>query len=480
MDDGTMSATRGGMGKDQLIRLRTAGGHQLLMNDSEEILYIGNANGKTWLEFTREGKILMFAENDISVRSQRSINLHADKDINMFAGGNIKMFANTSIQKQSATISLKATTALKEYGGTVEQKAGSTFKMIAGNEMGLGSGTELVCSSGMIYLNTKAAPDIVTPADIPSVKHKEPLLDGLKWVKDKGSRETTIPLDTMNPSHEPYSSHSSYSAGTPPVQQGVLVTGDGTVVKDSQGNPVATQGNVTPPPPGVGPSSATGDGVKVKAGAAAVADQHAKFPGPQLGPMSSEETSALKAQLAQHESGNDYSKVGGSGGNYLGKYQSGSAVLVTQGYVSKEVWDATPVSQRGALVNDPANWTGQDGIKSKEDFLANQSIQEKVMDKNLTQNYNSLKSAGVVNAGSDPSVVSGNLAASHLKGAGATIQWNKGTLSNTKDGFGTDIGTYYNEGRYANTVLAKNYTASTTPAVPAQASRVVGGVSKPV
>jgi hypothetical protein len=102
------------------------------------------------------------------------------------------------------------------------------------------------------------------------------------------------------------------------------------------------------------------------------------------------------------------------------------------------------------------------------------------MDKNLTQNYNSLKSAGVVNAGSDPSVVSGNLAASHLKGAGATIQWNKGTLSNTKDGFGTDIGTYYNEGRYANTVLAKNYTASTTPAVPAQASRVVGGVSKPV
>ena len=461
MDDGTVPDTIGSMGKDQLIRLRSAGGHQLLMNDSEEIVYIGNANGKTWMEFTKDGKILVFAANDISVRTEKSINFHADEDINMFAGKNIKMFANTSIQEQSDIISLKAATELKEYGGLVNLKSGSSFHIIAGSDIGIGSGTELVCSSGMIYLNTKAAPAVATPDNIPEVMHPAPIKEGLKWVK-KSKFGSTIPLTTKLPTHEPYADH--------------ITTGSGTVTTtpDPSATLASNQADGAAPALGVGPSSTTGKGAPVKATDAAVANQIAKYPGPALGPMTSNETSALKAQLAQHESGgiDQYDKVGGSGGHYLGKYQTGNLVLDTQGYVKP--------GTSGAGLDDPANWTGKDGITSKEAFLASPATQEKVMDQNLTQNYSQLKSAGVVNANSDPSVVSGNLAAAHLKGAGATIQWNKGTLADTKDGFGTDIGTYYNEGRYANTVLAKNYTATTTVASASQATLVKGGDTKPV
>ena len=490
MDDGTVPGTVGAMGKDQLIRLRSAGGHQLLMNDSEEIVYIGNANGKTWMEFTKDGKILVFAANDISVRTEKSINFHADEDINMFAGKNIKMFANTSIQEQSDIISLKASTELKEYGGLVNLKSGSSFHIIAGSDIGIGSSTELVCSSGVIHLNTKAAPAVATPANIPETVHPEPIKEGLKWVK-KGKRPSTIPLTTKIPTHEPYADHITTGGGTVsttpapapniptsepapviPPPASVLTDSQGNAVLDGSGQPIRTQGEA--PPPGIGPTTSTGTGVKVRASDAAVANQIAKYPGPAVGSMTSDETSALKAQLAQHESGgiDQYDKVGGAGGNYLGKYQVGAGVLETQGYVK-------PGTSNAGL-NDPANWTGKDGMTSKESFLAAPATQEKVMDRNIVQNYNQLQKAGVVNASSDPAVVSGNLSAAHLKGAGATIQWNKGTLANTKDGFGTDISTYYNEGRYANTVLAKNYSSTTTVASASQATLVKGGNTKTV
>lgn len=468
MDDGTVKE-----GKDRLVRVRTAGGHQILMNDTEEVLYISNANGKTWMEFTKDGKILVFAADDINLRSEKSINLHADKDINMFAKEHIKMYAGTSIKEQSDNIELKAIKELKQYGGLVDVAAGGHLHMIAGSDASIGSGTELVCASGMIYLNTKAAPAVTPPANIPVVTHPEPTKSGLKWVKG-GTRSSTIPLTTKIPSHEPYADHVTTGSGsitnTSTFTPGsVLTTSDGTPVLDGSGQPIGTPGSAPAPATGVGPSTATGDGVKVKASAAAVDNQIAKYPGPAVGPLKPNETAALKAQLAQHESGgiDKYDKVGGAGGNYLGKYQTGNQVLITQGYLKP--------GTTGAGIHDPANWTGKDGMTSKDAFLANPATQEKVMDRNIEQNYSQMKRAGIINENSDPAVVSGNLAAAHLKGAGATIQWNKGTLKDTKDGFGTDIRTYYNEGRYANTVLAKNYTAQSTQLASSGASLVKGG-----
>ena len=55
MDDGDE------IGENQLIRLRTASGHQLLMHDTEGIVYIANASGNAWIEMNSEGRIDIYS-----------------------------------------------------------------------------------------------------------------------------------------------------------------------------------------------------------------------------------------------------------------------------------------------------------------------------------------------------------------------------------------------------------------------------------
>ena len=51
---------------NELIRLRTRTGHQILLHNSEDLIYIGNAKGTSWIELSSDGKIDIFAEDSIS------------------------------------------------------------------------------------------------------------------------------------------------------------------------------------------------------------------------------------------------------------------------------------------------------------------------------------------------------------------------------------------------------------------------------
>mgnify|MGYP000041213177 CR=1 FL=1 len=59
---------------NELIRLRTRTGHQILMHNSEDLIYIGNAKGTTWIEMTANGKIDIFADDSISIHSKGDFN----------------------------------------------------------------------------------------------------------------------------------------------------------------------------------------------------------------------------------------------------------------------------------------------------------------------------------------------------------------------------------------------------------------------
>lgn len=75
------------------IRLRTANGVQLLLNDTTGCIYMNSVDGKNWISMDAGGKIDIYAYGDISLRSQGSLNLRADQDVNIEAGQNIYMKA---------------------------------------------------------------------------------------------------------------------------------------------------------------------------------------------------------------------------------------------------------------------------------------------------------------------------------------------------------------------------------------------------
>lgn len=78
---------------NDLIRLRTRTGHQILLHNSEDLIYIGNAKGTTWIELTSNGKIDIYAQDSVSIHTKNDLNIRADRDINMEAGRNINMKA---------------------------------------------------------------------------------------------------------------------------------------------------------------------------------------------------------------------------------------------------------------------------------------------------------------------------------------------------------------------------------------------------
>jgi hypothetical protein len=85
MDDGSV------LGADQLVRLRTAAGHQILMHDTEQTIYISNAHGNSWVELSKDGSINIYSKAGLNIRSEGNVNIHSDENINMNAGGNIYM-----------------------------------------------------------------------------------------------------------------------------------------------------------------------------------------------------------------------------------------------------------------------------------------------------------------------------------------------------------------------------------------------------
>lgn len=76
---------------NELMRFRTRTGHQILMHNTEDLIYIGNARGTTWIELTSDGKIDIFAQDSVSIHTKNDLNFYADRDINMEAGRNFNL-----------------------------------------------------------------------------------------------------------------------------------------------------------------------------------------------------------------------------------------------------------------------------------------------------------------------------------------------------------------------------------------------------
>ena len=91
MDDGDEG------GENRLTRIRTASGHQLLMHDTEGVVYIANASGKAFIEMNADGKVSIYATDGISMRTEGDFNLHSDRNIQFHAKEKIKFTAEEDV-----------------------------------------------------------------------------------------------------------------------------------------------------------------------------------------------------------------------------------------------------------------------------------------------------------------------------------------------------------------------------------------------
>lgn len=114
---------------NELVRLKTRTGHQILLHNTEDLIYIANANGSAWIELTADGKIDIYAKDSMSVHTENDLNLTAGRDITMEAGANISLKASGTYDPTN-----EFQTPLKTVKGRIQiESAADTNMLIGGN-----------------------------------------------------------------------------------------------------------------------------------------------------------------------------------------------------------------------------------------------------------------------------------------------------------------------------------------------------------
>lgn len=161
---------------NELIRIRTRTGHQILLHNSEDLIYIGNAKGTTWIELTSNGKIDIYAKDSVSVHSENDINFTADRDINLTAGRNVNI--NTEFN-------------FNVYAGIdYEIKAAFDGKLTVGGQSNIKAGGNHVETAAQIHMNGPTADSAATAPKAQRIPLAEPWaghesLDPLSHTPDK-------------------------------------------------------------------------------------------------------------------------------------------------------------------------------------------------------------------------------------------------------------------------------------------------------
>ena len=155
MDDGDKD------GLNELIRIRTRTGHQILLHNSSDLIYIANAAGSAWIELTGQGKIDIYAEDSVSIHTEEDFNFRADRDFNLEAGRNINMFAGADFHADirgdyvlNVTQSGKVT-----IGQTLDINSVDTIKMSSDGDLHL-------TSSNSIYQQSYASFNMIAGSDM--------------------------------------------------------------------------------------------------------------------------------------------------------------------------------------------------------------------------------------------------------------------------------------------------------------------------
>ena len=453
MDDGDL------YNKNNLVRLKTAAGHQIMMNDSEGFIYVSNSEGTAWVELTKEGDVLIYNSRDLSVRSQGNIQLHSDRNILMNARGAIKLNAAAVQLEGSQAVTAHGGEAIQLYGGSVSLSGQRSTSIAAGASMSIKATGKMSLDAALIGLNSGG------PGIPPTPPKKFDKFSNPDAVWDNGWAAKTDSLQSICyrvPTHEPYIRG---NIATVIQQQEEIAREFLSTVEDDQTN------DVTYLPDAEGGQSTAGfaetdprrldigDLGPVKKPAPESSFIAQADPGKFIGVLDNNDVRAYMAQTGFTESSGNYTATNQYG--YAGKYQFGSAALQDLGYIKP----GTP--QTKEALNNPNNWIGGPGKPaSLADFLSNPGLQDQAMVSYTERNYKTLERTGVITAATPKDQIAGFLSASHLLGAGATTNWYNGKLSGSaSDANGTTIESYFQQGRYSQTQVPTIIASETSKAI---------------
>ena len=209
---------------NEYFRVRTRTGHQLLMHNSEDLIYIGNSRGTAWIELTSNGKIDIYAADSISIHTQNDLNIKADRDINLEAGRNVNIKASAdysgkqptdSVGKESGRVQIESEFNTNVYIGKdgkittrndLDVLTGNDNRFTAERRTNIKSGENHIETATNIHMN---GPQAAKARSLTRLSvHINPLTDITEgWPSKKYQKGTVESIMKRIPMHEPWLLH---------------------------------------------------------------------------------------------------------------------------------------------------------------------------------------------------------------------------------------------------------------------------------
>lgn len=409
LDDGDFE------GNDQLVRIRTALGHQILMSDNGQTLMILHSNGQSYIELGKEGTIDMYSTNSVNIRTQGDLNLHADNDININATKKLNIQAESINVNSEKDFNQKIGSDSKVYTmGTHTHKVDGPMSMESSGEASYASSSTTYINGSRINLNTgstSTTPETVPP--IPIVAHTDTLGDSVKGFAAAPGK--LLSITSRAPAHYPWAnagqgvdvkSKLSASEALPAAPSSAVAAVNAAAASTVPGNPVTVAGAATMPP--VNAVSGAIDKNTTAAMVGAVAKNAA------LGPAAA----AVQAGSGVVATAQGAVASIGSLGLNPNQLQSGGvlkpgAATLVNGLIQQGSNVAT------AMTNNL--FTGKPGAENLGSLIQNTTAQVATQVANLQQSQTALTNAGLMTGKEAPGAIAGMVMSGATAGVSATV-----------------------------------------------------------
>lgn len=152
MDDGDVD------GNNQLMRLRTAQGHQIMMNDAGGFIHVTNSSGTAWFEMDNFGNINFYANGQFNVKAKGSIQLDSDQGVVISSKQQVNISAQQNLNISSigsVNINCIGFTRISSASG-LHLKGTNTY-LTGSSCIQINGGKHMDLYSGCITLNSARA-----------------------------------------------------------------------------------------------------------------------------------------------------------------------------------------------------------------------------------------------------------------------------------------------------------------------------------
>lgn len=462
LDDGDF------FGQNNLVRIRSASGHQITMSDDGQTLFIIHSNGQSYVELGKEGTVDIYATNSFNVRTKGDLNLHADNNININAKKQLNIFAEELNVNSDKNTNLRVGENFSQQ--TVKNhtvKVDGSMSFLSASNSSFKSDAITYINGSKVNLNTGSSS--VTPSEvkpIAAIQHSDTLFDPTQgWVPAPSKLPS---INSRVPSHAPWTDSN----------KGVNVKIDETA-----------SGNFPSPP-----------SAKIQNANNAVSNAPVNVTTPSIastvpsnidsakGNFDKNTTSAAVSQAAV-TAGTDPIKGSAAlaGGGIVTSNGSKTAVLGKLGHSPKQLEEAGILKPGSSVVANkliednkslnqalpPNLFTGKDGITNISDYNKSVVAQTSTQVNLMNNGYNQLLSTGVIQGNESPTQIAGLVNGVAAFGIGPVQSFvnNAGGISSTPL-------TQNNNGQIASTISAGNYAVNMAEKILSPVGTMVSSIIK--